>query len=71
MTGTPRQMQCLAFIRTYIAARGYAPSYAEIGKELGVVNRSSVQLLVIGLEKRGLIRRIEGKWRAIEVITQS
>jgi repressor LexA len=70
MTGTPRQQQALAFIKQYIAARGYAPTYVEIGKAMNLKSKSGVHRLVIGMEARGLIRRTPDKWRSI-VITKS
>lgn len=65
---TPRQQQCLDFIKATIAARGYPPTYDEIATSLQLHSRSGIQRLVIGLERRGLLRRIPGKARAIEVI---
>jgi repressor LexA len=50
MTGTPRQQQALAFIKQYIAARGYAPTYVEIGKAMNLKSKSGVHRLVIGME---------------------
>ena len=67
MTGTPRQMAALAFIRQYIAGHGYAPSCDEIAAAIGLKAKSRAHYLLIGLEKRGLIRRMRG-WRAIEIV---
>lgn len=65
---TPRQQQCLDFIKATIAARGYPPTYDEIATSLQLHSRSGIQRLVVGLERRGIIRRIPGKARAIEVV---
>lgn len=61
-----RQKDALDFIRSFISEHGYAPSYREIGEAIGV-GRSRVAAIVRGLDKRGHIRRLPGKARAIEV----
>lgn len=63
---TRRQNDALEFIRSYIGEHGYAPSYREIGAAIGV-GRSRVAEIIRGLDKRGHIRRLPGKARAIEV----
>lgn len=68
---TQRQQECLDFIKATIAARDYPPTYDEIAKSLDLHSRSGVQRIVMGLESRGLIRRIPGKARAIEVVDPS
>lgn len=53
---TKRQHQTLAFIRAYIAANGYPPTYDEIGQKLRV-SRSTVAGHVAALEELGLLKR--------------
>lgn len=65
---TPRQQGCLDFIKATIAARSYPPTYDEMAAALQLHSRSGIQRIVIGLERRGLIRRIPGRARAIEVV---
>lgn len=65
---TPRQQQCLDFIKATIDARGLPPSYEEIAAALHLDSKSGVQRLVNGLADRGRIRRMPRRARAIEVI---
>ena len=67
MLGTPRQTEALAFIRQYIAGRGYAPTCDEIAAAIGLKAKSRAHYLLKGMEKRGLIRRTRS-WRAIEIV---
>jgi SOS-response transcriptional repressor LexA len=55
-------------IEQSIAESGSAPSYDEIGKAIGLASKSGVHRLVTGLEDRGMIRRIPGRARAIEIV---
>ena len=63
---TPRQQQILALIKDYIRAHGLAPTYEEIGAELGIC-KVTVLAHVHELEKKGLIRRVPYAARAIEL----
>jgi len=66
---TPRQSRCLAFIRTYVSENeGESPSYDEIASGLGLRSKNSVWRMIKALEGRGLIRRLPGYARAIEVV---
>lgn len=67
---TPRQSECLAFIRAYIAANGIAPSITELADGIGNRSKSAVTAMMRSLEERGYIRRLPHKARAIEVIEQ-
>lgn len=68
---TPRQSECLAFIRAYIAANGIAPSITELADGIGNRSKSAVTAMMRSLEERGYIRRLPHKARAIEVIEQA
>ena len=52
---TQRQAACLASIRTYIAAHGRSPTYAEIAAALGGGSKSTVTRLLRALKQRGRI----------------
>lgn len=65
---TPRQAECLAFIRRYIAEHGYSPTYAEIGRAMALGTRSSVHRLALILAERGHIRFRAGRARSITLV---
>lgn len=65
---TARQLQMLRFITGYQQAKGYSPSVQECGQAIGSRSKSQSCETLKGLEVRGLIRRIKGKARAIEVL---
>lgn len=66
---TPRQRDALAFIFRYQCAHsGTAPSVVEIQKALGLSSKSGVVRLLNGLEERGVLRRLRGRARSIEVL---
>lgn len=64
---TPRQRDVLAYLNDYTNARGYSPSYPEIGAAIGLKSKSGVHRLVVALEKRGHIRRNPNFPRSIDV----
>lgn len=51
-----------------MAANGVCPSFDEIMVSQGLRSKSGVHRLISALEERGLIRRLSGKARAIELI---
>lgn len=64
---TPRQRELLAYLRE----RDTCPTYREMGRALGYAESNLTQPihdLLNALEERGYIRRIPGRWRAIEVL---
>jgi len=69
-TSTPRQMQLLRFIRGFQLAKGYSPSHREMAEGIGLSPRAKARIfdLLGGLEHRGLVRRLYGRARAIDVI---
>lgn len=68
---TPRQVECLAFIKRTVAAGGKAPTFDEIKRELGVESKATVHRLISSLEDRGFIRRLPGRSRAIAIVDAS
>jgi repressor LexA len=63
-----RQQVILAFILEHNKAKGYSPTLREIGDGIGLKSPSSVHRYLKALEKQGLIKRLNGSARAIEVI---
>lgn len=57
----------LAYLRSYIAEHGWAPSIREIGDAVGLKSTSSVHLHLRGLERSGEISRAAGVGRAIRL----
>lgn len=64
---TARQGQFLAFIHGFIARRGIAPSFEEIGSHFGTT-LPSVNTMVKTLERNGLISRVPGVARSLRVL---
>ena len=71
MALTPRQREVYDFVAGFIEDRGFAPTMAEIGEELGLRSQATVHQLLSVLESEGLIRRVPHASRAIEIIEQS
>ncbi len=67
---TDRQREMLAFIKQYIAEKGYPPTYREIGKALGV-DPGAIYQKIVALEKKGYLRLKPGEPRTLEVIEMS
>jgi repressor LexA len=63
-----RQTALLRYIHGYQQAKGYAPSYREMGEAIGLASKNSVDRAIRGLEQRGCIRRLRFRWRSVEVI---
>ncbi|MFA5897636.1 MAG: transcriptional repressor LexA [Hyphomicrobium sp.] len=61
MTSTEKKdQQGLLFIRNQVVHFGTTPSLREIGKHVGYSSPRSVQLMLERLERRGLLKRIDG-----------
>lgn len=65
---TRRQIEGFDFIKGYIAANGFAPTFDEIGEAIGLRSKSGVFRLLERLEERGAIRRLPDKARGIELV---
>lgn len=66
---TPREKDALDFIVDWQRSKGTSPSIREIAMGIGQkASHGHTHRLLVGLEKRGLIRRLRGRPRAIEVI---
>lgn len=53
---TPRQRTLLDFIESFVAERGYSPSYDEMAQALGLASKSGIGKLVAPLKQAGLIK---------------
>lgn len=66
---TPRQLDLLRFIAGYLEAHGgVAPTFVEMVAGIGASSNAGVFSLLASLEERGLLRRMPGKDRAIELL---
>ena len=63
----PRQRQVLNFINQYIQKWGYAPTLKEIAKALGIVSPATICEQLLVLEEKGVLKRVRGKSRGIEI----
>lgn len=65
---TRKQAELLAFLRERQAAGGSMPSYTEMANAVGIQSKSGISRMIVAMEERGVIRRLPGQARAIEVI---
>lgn len=68
VTGTMRQQQALTFIKAYRDAHGVTPLYVEIRDHLGLNSTSGVHRIMRGMEERGLITRVPGATRGVQIV---
>jgi len=69
---THRQKRVLDYIEQAThASGGVPPSFKEIAQALDIPSKNSVYQAVNALERRGFIRRLRERARAIEVIRSS
>jgi len=64
---TKRQSQIMKFIVERIRDDGYAPSYREIGENLGVSSTATIHEHIKNLEEKGLLQRDWRSARSIQV----
>ena len=65
---TTRQQQVYDFIREKIVSRGFGPTVREIGDFLNISSPNGVVCHLKALERKGMIRRLANKSRAIELM---
>lgn len=65
-----RQKQIVDFLASYIGKFGRAPTLVEIAKHMGVKSLATVHEHLQVLEKKGLIKKLSGISRGIEIIDQ-
>ena len=69
ISATPRQQALLRYVTGALEANhGISPSFREMMRDTGITALSSIRHDLTALEKRGLIRRIPNRARAIEVL---
>ncbi|MEA1940593.1 MAG: transcriptional repressor LexA [Candidatus Caldatribacteriota bacterium] len=68
---TPNQKKALLAIEEGIRERGYPPTVREIGKLVGVTSSATSYKYLNILEKKGYIKREEGKSRAIKLVPKT
>ena len=69
ISATPRQQALLRYVTGALEANhGISPSFREMMRDTGITALSSIRHDLTALEKRGLIRRIANRARAIEVL---
>lgn len=66
---TALQFRCLTFIDNRVTENGIPPSYEEIKEHLDLSSKSRVHALIVALERRGYIRRLPDRARAIQVVS--
>lgn len=65
---TQRQAELLAFLRTYIAEKGYAPTFTEIAAAHGFTSLSTVHEHLKNLVRKGHITRTHRAERGIALV---
>jgi repressor LexA len=65
---TPRQLEALNFIKSFIKENGYSPSFSEIGDGIGMKSNSGVHDLIHILFEQGKISMSRGRSRSIYVV---
>lgn len=63
-----RQKEILDFLNQYIERYGYAPTLTEIARKLKVKSLATIHEHLQTLEKKGLIKKLSGLTRGIEII---
>jgi repressor LexA len=62
-----KQRQIVDFIETFIRTRGYSPTLQEIADAIGVKSLATVHEHLSTLDKKGVIRKVNGEVRGIEL----
>lgn len=68
---TYRQKEVLDYIKKYIADHGYPPAIREICKGVGLSSPATVFVHIKNLEKLGLLRSTNNKFRTIELLVDN
>jgi biotin operon repressor len=64
---TPHQIDVLDQIKALFVKQGCSPSFAEIGRAIGI-STAGVSVIVQRLERHGLIERSPRRWRSIRIV---
>lgn len=65
---TPKQAECLDFLKAYIAQHGKPPIFREIADGIGLKSKSDIFRLVAALKERGAIDFLPRRSRSISII---
>jgi repressor LexA len=65
---TKRQADTYQFIKAFVAANGYSPSFDDIRRHLGLVSKCSPHRIVMGLVRQGYVSHQPGYARTLEII---
>jgi len=65
---TKRQKELLDYLAAYIEQHGYAPTLEEIGRNFSLGSLATVHKHLQNLERKGHIRRLPNRSRALEVM---
>ena len=65
---TPTQSLVLSSIHKAITETGFAPTYSELCVSAGVKSRGRLFEIILALEQRGYVRRLNRRRRALEII---
>ncbi len=68
---TPRQEDVLNYIKKYVVKHGFPPSIREICAALGLSSPATVHVHLKKLEEAGCIRKMDSKFRTIEIIGEN
>lgn len=64
-----RDAELLAYIRSYVAERGYPPSTREIGEHFGLKSSSTTHNWLNRLKREGKLVSEPGKIRTLRVVS--
>ena len=67
---TKRQKEILDFIKQHIKLYDYAPTLREIGEHFGLSSVATVHDHVKTLSQKGLLKKVEGRARFLELVTE-
>ena len=68
---TPRQLQLLDYVRSYIAAHGHSPTFEEMRGAMGYANRSSIARVTGQLVERGYLIPARSRARGVTLPGQT
>lgn len=68
---TKRQLDCLTFIKGFIATNGYSPSLDDIAAGIGLKTKSQAHYLVYRLRQRGRLTYRDGLARSIALVEEA
>jgi len=68
---TSQQEKMLDKIKQYMVRRGYAPTVRELCQEMNLSSTATVQVHLNNLEKKGYLKKEDGKNRTIELLVDN